>query len=56
MHIDSTRKAYHVIAAILDLASSHYMSYCSNLKFIPFPLGAILVMVYECIKLQSGSS
>ena len=47
-------KAYHVIAAILVLAL--WLGGTSILKSIPLPPGAILVMVYECIKLQSGPS
>lgn len=47
-------KAYHVIAAILVLAL--WLGGTSILKSLPLPPGAILVMVHECIKLQSASS
>lgn len=45
-------KAYHTVAAILVLALWMGGSF---LRAIPLPPGAILVMVYKCIQLQSSS-
>lgn len=46
-------RAYHVDAAILALG---LLVGAGILKTVPLPHGAILLLVYKCIQLQSRSS